>query len=67
MKLLFVIDNLSTGGAQRQMVNLGVGLHQLGHQIDFFCYAPGTCSQGRFAPPRFRCASSRRSRASRPM
>jgi GalNAc-alpha-(1->4)-GalNAc-alpha-(1->3)-diNAcBac-PP-undecaprenol alpha-1,4-N-acetyl-D-galactosaminyltransferase len=46
VKLLFVIDNLSTGGAQRQMVNLGVGLHQLGHQIDFFCYAPGDLLAG---------------------
>jgi glycosyltransferase involved in cell wall biosynthesis len=41
MKLLFVIDNLSTGGAQRQMVNLAVGLKQRGHEVNVFCYAPG--------------------------
>ena len=41
VKLLFVIDNLSTGGAQRQMVNLALGLRQRGHEIDFFCYALG--------------------------
>jgi GalNAc-alpha-(1->4)-GalNAc-alpha-(1->3)-diNAcBac-PP-undecaprenol alpha-1,4-N-acetyl-D-galactosaminyltransferase len=41
MNILFVIDNLSTGGAQRQMVNLALGLHARGHQIEFFCYTPG--------------------------
>lgn len=41
MKYLFVIDNLSTGGAQRQMVNLALGLTKRGHQVCFFCYAPG--------------------------
>ena len=41
MKLLFVIDNLGTGGAQRQMVNLAVGLIAKGHQVRIFCYSPG--------------------------
>jgi len=41
MRLLFVIDNLSTGGAQRQMVNLAVTLQQRGHRITLFRYAPG--------------------------
>jgi glycosyltransferase involved in cell wall biosynthesis len=41
MKLLFVIDNLSTGGAQRQMVNLVLGLIQRGYQVRIFCYSPG--------------------------
>jgi glycosyltransferase involved in cell wall biosynthesis len=41
MKLLCVIDNLSTGGAQRQITNLAVGLHQRGHDISLYCYAPG--------------------------
>jgi glycosyltransferase involved in cell wall biosynthesis len=41
MKLLFVIDNLGTGGAQRQMVNLAVGLVARGHQVRIFCYSPG--------------------------
>lgn len=40
-KLLFVIDNLSTGGAQRQMVNLAIGLQACGYQVEFFCYAEG--------------------------
>jgi glycosyltransferase involved in cell wall biosynthesis len=40
-KLLFVIDNLSTGGAQRQLINLATGLNRRNHQIDIFCYAPG--------------------------
>jgi GalNAc-alpha-(1->4)-GalNAc-alpha-(1->3)-diNAcBac-PP-undecaprenol alpha-1,4-N-acetyl-D-galactosaminyltransferase len=41
MRLLFVIDSLSTGGAQRQMVNLALGMHSRGHSVEFFCYAPG--------------------------
>lgn len=38
MKLLFVIDNLGSGGAQRQMVTLAAGLTQRGHQIEIFTY-----------------------------
>lgn len=38
MKLLFVIDNLGSGGAQRQMVTLAVGLTQRGHQVEIFTY-----------------------------
>lgn len=40
-KFLFVIDNLSTGGAQRQMINLTVGLTQRGYRVEIFCYTPG--------------------------
>jgi glycosyltransferase involved in cell wall biosynthesis len=40
MKLLFVIDNLGSGGAQRQMVNLGRGLQKRGHSVEFFVYYP---------------------------
>ncbi|MBI4927450.1 MAG: glycosyltransferase family 4 protein [Anaerolineae bacterium] len=40
-RILMVIDNLSTGGAQRQMVNLAVGLKVRGYQPAIFCYAPG--------------------------
>jgi glycosyltransferase involved in cell wall biosynthesis len=47
MKLLFVIDNLRTGGAQRQLVTLAVGLQQRGHSVEVFCYAPGEL----LAPP----------------
>jgi len=41
MKLLCVIDNLGTGGAQRQITNLAVGLHRRGHDVSLFCYTPG--------------------------
>lgn len=41
LKFLFVIDNLSTGGAQRQMVTLALGLFNRGYQVEIFCYAPG--------------------------
>lgn len=40
MKLLFVIDCLGSGGAQRQMVNLAIGLSQRGHEIVIFTYYP---------------------------
>jgi GalNAc-alpha-(1->4)-GalNAc-alpha-(1->3)-diNAcBac-PP-undecaprenol alpha-1,4-N-acetyl-D-galactosaminyltransferase len=41
MKVLCVIDNLNTGGAQRQIVNLAVGLHHRGHSVSVFCYTRG--------------------------
>jgi GalNAc-alpha-(1->4)-GalNAc-alpha-(1->3)-diNAcBac-PP-undecaprenol alpha-1,4-N-acetyl-D-galactosaminyltransferase len=41
MKLLFVIDNLGTGGAQRQQVTLATGLKQRGCAVEFFCYSSG--------------------------
>lgn len=40
MKLLFIIDNLGSGGAQRQMVTLARGLKARGHHVDFFVYYP---------------------------
>jgi glycosyltransferase involved in cell wall biosynthesis len=40
MKLLFVIDNLGSGGAQRQMVQLALGLNRRGHNVEFFIYYP---------------------------
>jgi GalNAc-alpha-(1->4)-GalNAc-alpha-(1->3)-diNAcBac-PP-undecaprenol alpha-1,4-N-acetyl-D-galactosaminyltransferase len=40
MNLLFVIDSLGSGGAQRQMVNLAVGLNAHGHRVDFYVYYP---------------------------
>lgn len=40
MRLLFIIDCLGSGGAQRQMVNLAVGLKRRGHEIAFFLYYP---------------------------
>jgi len=40
MRLLFVIDCLGSGGAQRQMVNLALGLTARGHRVEFFLYYP---------------------------
>jgi len=40
-KYLCVIDNLSTGGAQRQLVNLAVGMKKRGSAVEVFCYSPG--------------------------
>jgi GalNAc-alpha-(1->4)-GalNAc-alpha-(1->3)-diNAcBac-PP-undecaprenol alpha-1,4-N-acetyl-D-galactosaminyltransferase len=40
MRLLFVIDHLNAGGAQRQLVNLAIGLAHKGHVIEFFVYYP---------------------------
>jgi len=40
MKLLFVIDSLGSGGAQRQMVTLALGLKKRGHSVDFYLYYP---------------------------
>jgi len=42
LNLLFVIDNLYLGGAQRQIVNLATGLAKKGYKIDFFCYSAGS-------------------------
>lgn len=42
MNVLCVIDNLSTGGAQRQIINLAIGLHRRDHHVSMFCYSPGT-------------------------
>jgi GalNAc-alpha-(1->4)-GalNAc-alpha-(1->3)-diNAcBac-PP-undecaprenol alpha-1,4-N-acetyl-D-galactosaminyltransferase len=40
-RLLFIIDNLSTGGAQRQLINLALGLTERGYEVQIFCYAAG--------------------------
>lgn len=40
MKLLFVIDSFGSGGAQRQMVQLALGLTSVGHEVEFFIYVP---------------------------
>lgn len=40
MKLLFVVDHFGSGGAQRQMVNLALGLVRRGHRVEFFVYYP---------------------------
>lgn len=38
MKLVCVIDNLGSGGAQRQLTTLGVRLKKLGHSVNFITY-----------------------------
>lgn len=40
MRLLFVIDSLGSGGAQRQMVALMRGLRERGHEVHLFLYHP---------------------------
>ena len=47
MRLLFVIDCLGSGGAQRQMVNLALGLTRRGHEAEFLVYHP---QHDHFAP-----------------
>jgi GalNAc-alpha-(1->4)-GalNAc-alpha-(1->3)-diNAcBac-PP-undecaprenol alpha-1,4-N-acetyl-D-galactosaminyltransferase len=41
MKFLLVIDNLNTGGAQRQLVSLATGLKGRGYIVEVFCYSSG--------------------------
>lgn len=38
MKVLCFIDSLGAGGAQRQLVNLGIGLKSRGHDVIFLTY-----------------------------
>ena len=40
MKLLLVIDDLGSGGAQRQLVNLARGLKNNYDQVGIFIYNP---------------------------
>jgi glycosyltransferase involved in cell wall biosynthesis len=40
MKLLCFIDNLGSGGAQRQLATLAVGLKKRGHEVRFLVYHP---------------------------
>lgn len=40
MRLLFVLDHLGPGGAQRQMVSLALGLQRRGCLVEFFIYYP---------------------------
>ncbi len=38
MKILCVIDSLTSGGAQRQLVNLAIGFKNNGHHVSFLVY-----------------------------
>lgn len=40
MRVLMIIDSLGSGGAQRQMVTLSLGLQARGHTVNFFVYQP---------------------------
>lgn len=40
MKILLVIDHFGSGGAQRQLVNLALGLKERGHEVQIFIYYP---------------------------
>lgn len=40
MKLLFAIDSFGSGGAQRQMTSLALGLDKRGYKVEFFIYHP---------------------------
>jgi glycosyltransferase involved in cell wall biosynthesis len=43
MKILLVIDNLGSGGAQRLFVHLARGLSKVGHQVDILIYNSDSC------------------------
>lgn len=38
MRILFLIDNLDSGGAQRQLVGLAIGLQRQGHEVEVAHY-----------------------------
>ena len=38
MRILCVIDNLGSGGAQRQLVNLAIAFREKGHDVQFLVY-----------------------------
>jgi len=40
MKILCVIDNLGSGGAQRQIVELALGFNENGNHVEFLTYYP---------------------------
>jgi len=40
MRILCVIDDLGSGGAQRQLVNLALGFKERGHEVSFLVYHP---------------------------
>ena len=40
MRILCVIDSLGSGGAQRQMASLAIGLAKRGHEVEIFNYFP---------------------------
>ena len=40
MKILCLIDDLGSGGAQRQLVNLSKGFVSRGHEVSFLVYHP---------------------------
>lgn len=49
MKVLCFIDGLGSGGAQRQMINLALGLQQRGHEVQMAAYTDADFYQYRLA------------------
>ena len=45
--VLFIIDQLGCGGAERQLVELACNLHQCGMRVTVFAYRPGDFFAGR--------------------
>lgn len=41
MKILFLIDNLGSGGAQRQLTTIAPKLQEKGHPVEVLCYGLG--------------------------
>src|SRR6266705_2953305 len=46
MRILYFIDCLGSGGAQRQLVTMAKGFQRRGHEVRFLIYRPG----GHFLP-----------------
>lgn len=40
-KILFLSGNLSSGGAERQMVTIAILLSKKGYDVEFACYGEG--------------------------
>ena len=48
IKVLFVIDTLASGGAQRQLIHLINGLEKLGHRPDILTYFDKSRDENKF-------------------
>lgn len=49
MRVLCFIDGLGSGGAQRQIVNLAIGLQRRGHEVQMIAYTDDDFYQHRLA------------------
>jgi glycosyltransferase involved in cell wall biosynthesis len=48
-RILFLVWQLGSGGAERQLINLAKGLDRLGHSITIACWVPGGSYEGALA------------------